>query len=161
MWDVAVVGLGGVGSFALRSLARRSPSLQVIGTERFNIGHDNGSSHGATRIYRHAYFEHPDYVPLLKHSTAEFHMLQKEMQRPIIEQCGNLIIERRGRRRRSSGSSATPIIDACLEAASRHAIEVELIDDHKELSRRYPQFHFDRDHIGMIEARSSCPSGYR
>ena len=151
MWDVAVVGLGGVGSFALRSLARRSPSLRVIGLERFHIGHDKGSSHGGTRIYRHAYFEHPDYVPLLKYSTAEFHALQREMKRPIIEQCGNLIIERRRRRKRNIGSSATPIIDACLESASRHSIEVELIDNHKELSRRYPQFQFDRDCIGMIE----------
>lgn len=148
-----MVGLGGVGSFALRSLARRSLPCRIIGLERFHIGHDNGSSHGGTRIYRHAYFEHPDYVPLLKYSTAEFHALQREMKRPIIEECGNLIIERRTRRGRSSGSSATPVIDACLESASRHSIEVELIDDHKELSRRYPQFYFDRDHIGMIEPR--------
>ena len=153
MWDVAVVGLGGVGSFALRSLARRSSasSLRIIGLERFHIGHDKGSSHGGTRIYRHAYFEHPDYVPLLKYSTAVFQTLQREMKRPIIEQCGNLIIERRRRSKQSSGSTATPIIDACLESASRHSIEVELIDDHKELQRRYPQFQFDRDHIGMIE----------
>ena len=154
MWDFAVVGMGGVGSFALRSLARRSSgsSQRVVGLERFRICHDNGSSHGGTRIFRHAYFEHPDYVPLLKYSTAEFHALQKEMKRPIIEPCGNLIIERRRKRSRSDGNStSTPIVDACIESASRHSIEVELIDDHKELSRRYPQFQFDKDHIGMSE----------
>jgi sarcosine oxidase len=150
MWDVAVVGLGGVGSFALRSLARRSPSLRIIGLERFHVGHDKGSSHGGTRIYRHAYFEHPNYVPLLKYSTGEFHALQREMKRPIIEQCGNLIIERR-RKRRSAACSSTPVIDACLESAARHSIEVELIEDQCELSRRYPQFQFEEDHMGMIE----------
>ncbi|KAL7552569.1 hypothetical protein ACHAWF_015812 [Thalassiosira exigua] len=149
MWDVAVVGLGGVGSFALRSLARRNPPLRIVGLERFRVGHDRGSSHGGTRIYRHAYFEHPSYVPLLQRSTAEFRALQEEAKRPIVRQCGNLIVERR--RRRSGGSSATPVVDACLESASRHSIEVELIDDHRELSRRYPQFRFDAGHVGMIE----------
>lgn len=153
MWDVAVVGLGGVGSFALRSLVRhhQRDKPRVIGLERFKIGHTNGSSHGGTRIYRHAYFEHYNYVPLLKYSTQEFETLQRHMGRPIIEPCGNLIIERKKREGSKSNGSSTPVIEACLKSARRHSINVELITDHTELSRRYPQFHFDQDHIGMIE----------
>ena len=63
-YDVVVVGTGGVGSAALFHLARRG--ARVLGIDRFTGPHDRGSSHGQTRIIRQAYFEHPDYVPLLK-----------------------------------------------------------------------------------------------
>ena len=38
----------------------------VAGIEKFTCAHDRGSSHGLSRIIRLAYWEHPDYVPLLK-----------------------------------------------------------------------------------------------
>src|SRR5215470_11427192 len=63
-FDVVVIGLGVIGSAALRELARRRRS--VLGIERFAAGHDRGSSHGQTRIIRLAYFEHPSYVPLVR-----------------------------------------------------------------------------------------------
>lgn len=62
-YQVIVVGLGGVGSAALYQLARRG--VKALGLDRFPVAHDRGSSHGATRIIRQAYLEHPDYVPLV------------------------------------------------------------------------------------------------
>jgi sarcosine oxidase len=62
-YDVVVVGVGGMGSAALYHLARRGK--RVLGLERFDVLHEQGSSHGFTRIIRLAYFEHSDYVPLL------------------------------------------------------------------------------------------------
>src|SRR5215217_586879 len=56
-YDVAVVGLGAMGSAAVYHLARRG--ARVLGLDRFEPGHDRGSSHGATRIIRLSYFEHP------------------------------------------------------------------------------------------------------
>ena len=69
-FDVVVIGLGVMGSAALRELARRKRS--VLGIERFAAGHDRGSSHGATRIIRLAYFEHPSYVPLVQRAYEPF-----------------------------------------------------------------------------------------
>lgn len=66
MPDVIVAGLGATGSAALYHLARRR--VQVLGIDRFAPGHDFGSSHGATRVIRLSYFEHPSYVPLLRRS---------------------------------------------------------------------------------------------
>jgi len=63
-FDVVVCGLGVMGSAALRELSRRG--LRVLGIDRFTPGHDRGSSHGATRVIRLDYFEHPSYVPLLR-----------------------------------------------------------------------------------------------
>ena len=66
MYDVIVLGLGGMGSATLFHLARRG--LRVLGLERFDLVHEFGSSHGLTRIIRLAYWEHPTYVALLRRS---------------------------------------------------------------------------------------------
>ena len=50
---VAVIGVGGTGSAAMRFLAQAGH--EVIGFEQFQVGHDRGSSHGESRIIRHAY----------------------------------------------------------------------------------------------------------
>ena len=65
-YDAIVLGAGGVGSAALYELARRG--VRAVGIDRFSPPHDRGSSHGQTRVIRQAYFEHPDYVPLLMES---------------------------------------------------------------------------------------------
>ncbi len=64
VYDAIVVGVGGMGSAACWQLARRGQ--RVLGLERFDIPHAHGSSHGVTRIIRLAYYESPDYVPLLR-----------------------------------------------------------------------------------------------
>src|SRR6059036_468297 len=63
-FDVVVCGLGAMGSAALHHVTRRGK--RVLGLERYAPGHDRGSSHGATRIIRLGYFEHPSFVPLLR-----------------------------------------------------------------------------------------------
>src|SRR3989475_10530252 len=62
--DVIVLGLGAMGSAAAYHLARRG--VRVAGIEQYTPAHDRGSSHGRSRIIREAYFEHPDYVPLIQ-----------------------------------------------------------------------------------------------
>jgi glycine/D-amino acid oxidase-like deaminating enzyme len=47
--DVAVIGVGAMGSMALWRLAARGAS--VIAFERFEPGHDRGSSHGLLQKY--------------------------------------------------------------------------------------------------------------
>ena len=68
MYDAIVVGLGAMGSAAARALAKRGQ--RVLGLEAFPRGHALGSSVGLTRVIRLAYFEHADYVPLLKSAWA-------------------------------------------------------------------------------------------
>ena len=74
-FDVVVCGLGVMGSAALRELSRRG--LRVLGIDRFAPGHDRGSSHGATRVIRLDYFEHPSYVPLLRRAYELWHELEQ------------------------------------------------------------------------------------
>ncbi|MCB0157102.1 MAG: FAD-dependent oxidoreductase, partial [Caldilineaceae bacterium] len=49
-FDTIVVGVGGMGSAAVYHLAKRGQ--RVLGLEQFDIPHDQGSSHGHTRIIR-------------------------------------------------------------------------------------------------------------
>lgn len=58
-YDIIVVGLGGHGSSTLANIALNCPEKKVLGLEQFNLTHGKGSSHGRSRIYRQAYFEHP------------------------------------------------------------------------------------------------------
>ena len=57
----AVIGLGALGSATAWQLARRG--VDVIGLERFELGHERGASHDTSRIIRHSYHT-PDYVRL-------------------------------------------------------------------------------------------------
>src|ERR671936_2372560 len=85
-FDVVVCGLGATGSAALRELSRRG--LRVLGIERYASGHDRGSSHGRTRIIRLGYFEHPSYVPLLRHAYGLWRELERAAGRELLPVTG-------------------------------------------------------------------------
>ena len=89
VFDVIVLGVGGFGSGALFHLARRG--LNVLGIDQFGAAHDKGSSHGETRIIRKAYFEHPDYVPLLLRAYDLWSELEVESQRQLFWPCGLML----------------------------------------------------------------------
>ena len=63
IFDVIIIGLGGMGSAAAYHLAARGK--RVLGFDQFSPPHDKGSSHGKNRVFRQAYYEDPSYVPLL------------------------------------------------------------------------------------------------
>src|SRR4029078_10362933 len=87
---VIVVGSGGVGSAVLYHLARRG--VRALGIDRFPGGHDRGSSHGHSRIIRLAYFEHPDYVPLLRRSYELWSELEQRRRQQLFFPVGLLEI---------------------------------------------------------------------
>ena len=93
-YDVAIVGLGAMGSAALFELARRGK--RVIGLERFTPGHDKGSSHGESRAIRLGYFEHPSYVPLLRVAYERWEELERLSGESVLTKTGVLEIGRPG-----------------------------------------------------------------
>ena len=90
--DVIVLGVGAMGSAACWRMARRG--LNVLGIEQFEPGHDRGSSHGQTRIIRKAYFEHPDYVPLVQRADALWQELERDSARRLLHRCGLVLCGR-------------------------------------------------------------------
>ncbi len=84
--DVIVIGAGGVGTAAAGEIARRG--AQAIAIDRFAPGHDQGSSHGQSRIIRQAYFEHSDYVPLLLEAYRLWHRLEERRGQRLLDPVG-------------------------------------------------------------------------
>ncbi len=124
-YDVIVIGLGGMGGAALYHLAKRGAS--VMGIEQFEIGHDRGSSHGRTRIMRRAYFEHPDYVPLVDRSHVMWAALADETGEALLHRSGLFL----------AGRPEDAVIRGVREAARAHAVRVETVD-HADLDGRFP-----------------------
>ncbi|MFD4553988.1 N-methyl-L-tryptophan oxidase [Streptomyces sp. NPDC058469] len=85
--DAIVVGLGVHGSAALRHLAARG--LDVLGLEQYGLGHDLGSSHGATRMIRRAY-PHPDWDSLVDTAYRAWSELQGTSKAQLLDITGGL-----------------------------------------------------------------------
>ena len=128
-YDVAVVGVGGMGSAALYHLARRGK--HVLGLERFDIPHELGSSHGITRIIRLAYFEDPSYVPLLRRSYELWRELERESGEQLLYVTGTI-------------EAGERIYAGALHSCRVHDLPHELLDG-REVSRRYPAYRFPPD----------------
>jgi len=127
IYDAIVIGTGGVGSAALYHLARRGAS--VLGLDRFSPGHDRGSSHGQTRIIRKAYFEHPDYVPLLDRAYELWAELEQGRSEPLYHQTGLLQV----------GPADGLVLPGVLESAREHDLPVESLTA-AEVTERFPGF---------------------
>ncbi len=90
VYDVIVIGVGAMGVSTCYHLAKADK--KVLGLERFTIAHSHGSSHGETRITRLAYWEHPNYVPLLRRSFELVSQLERESGEKLFHQTGSLDI---------------------------------------------------------------------
>ena len=137
--DVIVLGTGAMGAAACAALARRG--ARVVGLDRFGVAHDRGSSHGATRLIRQAYFEHPDYVPLLLEAYALWRELEEDAGRRIFDRCGLLL----------AGRADAEAVAGALLAARLHALPVETLSA-RESRRRVPLVALPDDEIVVFEA---------
>src|SRR2546422_11693711 len=114
--DVIVLGLGAMGSAAAYHLARRG--VGVVGIEQYTPTHDRGSSHGRSRIIREAYFEHPDYVPLIQRAYELWRGPgQETRERPPIMTRGLMI-----------GAHEGGLVHGALASARTHRLPHRLIN---------------------------------
>ena len=112
MLDAIIIGLGSMGSSSIYELAKSG--IKVLGIEQFGIGHKKGSYSGATRIVRKAYFEHLDYVPLLKESYKGWNAIQIESGEVLFKKTGLVYY----------GEKEHPIIEGVQKAAQIYQINL-------------------------------------
>ncbi len=127
MYDVVVLGLGGMGSATLYHLAREG--TKVLGVEQFGIPHSLGSSHGSTRIIRLAYSEGSEYVPLLRAAYRNWKDLEVVSDRHILHRTGGLDI----------GPVASWTIEGSRKSCLHHGLEFEEMDS-RGVTRRFPGY---------------------
>jgi len=137
--DAIVIGLGADGGAAAAHLAMRG--ARVLGLEAFARGHTNGSSGGLTRVIRLAYYEHPDYVPLLKRAWTLWRELEAATGEELLRQTGGVYV----------GPRDGELVGGSLRSAREHGLEHELLDP-AALRARLPLFRFDPDWWGLAEA---------
>jgi len=136
--DVIVLGLGAMGSAAAYHLARRG--VPVLGIEQYTPAHDRGSSHGRSRIIREAYFEHPDYVPLIQRAYELWRGLEQETGGRLLIMTGGLMI----------GPEEGVLVQGALTSARTHRLPYELITA-AEVQRRFPPFRLKPGTVAVQE----------
>ncbi len=138
-WDVAVLGVGTVGSMALWRLARRG--ARVIGLEQHDIGHDLGAAGGETRMFRLAYKEGSWYVPLLREAVRLWSDLTADGADPVLRRCGALTI----------GPPDHPDVAAVLGSARELQLPHDVLTG-ADARRRFPQHRLFDDDIVVRDA---------
>ena len=137
-YDVAVIGLGAMGTHAVCELAARGH--RVIGIERFGPLHDRGSSHGDSRLIRLGYFEDPAYVPLLRRAYANWRSLEARGREALLTITGVLQV----------GRPDSKVVAGVLRACAEHDIAHELLGP-DVMRRRYPAFAVADDEVAVME----------
>jgi sarcosine oxidase len=139
IYDLAVIGVGGVGSGALLAAARRG--MKVVGIEQFGAAHNQGSSHGQTRIIREAYFENPGYVPLVRRSFEMWRGIEAEIGKNLLTVTGLMQI----------GSLDSEVIRGVQASSDQHSITVEHLCP-AEIEGRFPWMRVPAGQVGLYEA---------
>ncbi|MEY3053230.1 MAG: hypothetical protein RLY31_3015 [Bacteroidota bacterium] len=126
-FDVIIVGLGTMGAATAWQLARKG--FRVLGLEQYGVAHAAGSHTGQSRLVRKAYFEHPDYVPLLEMAYQGWSALEAETGTKLYHETGLLYMAPGG----------DPVTRNVFSAAGSYGIPVEMLTS-VQCRRLFPAF---------------------
>jgi len=145
MYDVAVIGLGAMGSAAAWQAAKRG--AKVLGIDQFRPPHALGSSHGDTRITRLAIGEGEQYTPLVLRSNEIWREVERETGEELHVVTGGLIISSPATR---ATTHVANFFGNTLASARRFGIEHQLLDA-AGIRKRFPQFAVRDNEAGYFE----------
>lgn len=140
-YDAIVAGVGTMGAAACAALAGRG--ARVLGLDASSIPNARSSHTGHTRVFRVAYSEHPDYVPLLKRAQAAWRALAEESGETLYRECGVLHL---GPRRSAS-------ITRTAESARLHGLAHEELAG-EALAAAFPQFRVPEGWSAILEPKA-------
>lgn len=136
--DVAVIGLGAIGSMTLWRLAQRG--VAVHGYERFGLAHDRGASAGQTRRFSVQSQRERRFTPLAVEALDLWRELSEVSGRELFHQTGGVII----------GPQGTPALLSAIASADENALPCDVLGPNV-LRTRCPQ-HVIRDtDVGVID----------
>ncbi|MEO7039591.1 MAG: N-methyl-L-tryptophan oxidase [Candidatus Elarobacter sp.] len=138
IYDLVVLGLGGMGSSVAAHAARRGK--RVLGFERFARGHALGASSGRSRVIRKAYYEHPAYVPLLVRAYELWRELEAASAARILDLVGLLTV----------GAPDSEMILGAARSAREFDLPLERLDS-EEIRRRFGGTAPLPDEVGLLE----------
>ena len=136
--DVAVIGLGAIGSMTLWRLAERG--VNVHGYERFGIAHDRGASAGQTRRFSVQSQSEPRFTPLAVEALGLWRELEKHTERELFRQTGGVIL----------GPEGTAEILSAIASARDNGLPHEVLDA-AALGPRFPQHVVRSGDVGVTD----------
>jgi sarcosine oxidase len=113
-FDYIVIGVGSMGSSTCYHLAKSGAT--VLGIEQFELAHERGAHSGQSRIVRKAYFEHPDYIPLLERAYHNWQEIERVSGNKMYHETGIFY----------AGPIGHAIIESIRTAAAQY--EIPLLD---------------------------------
>ncbi len=138
-FDTIVIGVAGaMGSAACYHLAKRGH--RILGLDQFPIAHDRGSSHGLSRMIRMSYYEHPNYVPLLRRAYELWKELEAESMERLLFTPGGVYM----------GREDSDAVAGSRRAAVEHRLTHEMLS-RGQLAARFPQFKVPEDFVALFE----------
>ena len=140
-YDVIVIGVGSMGASTCCYLAQQG--LKVLGLEQFSIPHQMGSHSGQSRIIRKAYFEHPDYVPLLLKAYENWHSLEKATDTQLYYPTGFVYF----------GPPEHSLLTGVKESAKLYDLPLDHISP-DIAAKQFPQFHVPDDYECILEPQA-------
>ena len=124
--ELAVIGLGSIGSMALWQASRLSDS--VVGFEAQSPGHARSAAGGDTRLFRMLYRGTPSYYPILERSRRLWAELEADSGQHVLTRCGGLSI----------GTVDGPYLPRLLETTRLNGADHEILS-REAMAERYPQ----------------------
>jgi sarcosine oxidase len=131
-FDIAVIGLGAMGSASIYAAAKRG--LRVLGLERYEPGHLRSSSFGESRLIRLAYFEDPSYVPLVQEAYERWRDLEAVTGENVLTITGAI----------EAGFSGAPLVVESWRSSIEHNLRSERLTA-REANARFPAFALPED----------------
>jgi sarcosine oxidase len=127
-----------MGSATCFELARRGK--RVLGLEQYDIPHDQGSSHGHTRIIRLAYYEDPSYVMLLHRSYQLWREIQERVHEQLLFITGSI----------DAGPADSWVFKGAWQSALEHNLAHEILTG-RELSQRFPGYQLPHETMALYQ----------
>jgi len=143
--DIAIIGLGAVGSAAALQLARRK--ADVIAFDRFEPPHGFGSSHGETRVTRLAIGEGDHLTPLAIRSHELWRNIESESGASILNETGALIVSSHDN---AAQTHVSGFFGKTLTAAQRFGIRHKVLNA-VQVRSRWPQFNLHDSEFAYVE----------
>lgn len=138
LYDLIVVGCGTMGVATALEAARRG--AVVLAIDQFGVPNTRGEHHGDARMVRTAYYEHPDYVPLLRHAFDAWRALETDAGEKLFHVTGAVYL----------GPPRGELVPRSLAAARAHGLAFEELDA-AQVSRRWPALGVPPGSVAMFE----------
>lgn len=136
--DVIVIGVGSMGAPTCYYLAERG--MKVLGLEQFDIPNQKSSHGGQSRLIRKAYFENPDYVPLLELAYKNWKVFEERTNSQFYYPTGLLY----------SGMPNEELLSGLVQSSNLYQVPLEKFDTSQQKSR-IPQFQIPNQYTTILE----------